>query len=78
MNIFELYLTEINNLILKHKDDLKLINLDNLNNINLEVPPEQYNFDLSCNVSLVLAKSNKLNSKDLAKQFKNLFIKKSF
>ena len=48
MNIFELYLTEINNLILKHKDDLKLINLDNLNNINLEVPPEQYNFDLSC------------------------------
>jgi arginyl-tRNA synthetase len=76
MNIFELYLTEINNLILKNKDDLKLINLDNLNNINLEVPPEQYNFDLSCNVSLVLAKSNKLNSKDLAKQFKNLFINK--
>jgi arginyl-tRNA synthetase len=72
MNIFDHYLTEIQKLVLKHKDDLKLNNLDSLNNINLEVPPEQFNFDLSCNASLILAKSNKLNPKDLASELKNL------
>ena len=68
MNIFEYYLSEINKIILTHKEDLKLINLDNLKNINLEVPPEEFNYDLSCNISLVLSKSNKLNPKNLATQ----------
>ena len=72
MNIFDHHLKEIQKLVLKHKDDLKLNNLDSLNNINLEVPPEQFNFDLSCNASLILAKSNKLNPKDLASELKNL------
>ena len=72
MNIFEYYLSEINKIILTHKEDLKLINLDDLNNINLEVPPEQFNYDLSCNISLVLSKSNKLNPKNLATQLKIL------
>jgi arginyl-tRNA synthetase len=70
MNIFEYYLSEINHLVLTHKEDLKLNNLDNLKNINLEVPPEQFNFDLSCNISLVLGKSNQLNPLTLAKQLK--------
>jgi len=73
MNIFEHYLLEINNLVLNHKKNLKLENLENLKNINLEVPPEQFNFDLSCNISLVLGKSNNLNSKNLAVKLKNLF-----
>jgi arginyl-tRNA synthetase len=73
MNIFEYYLSEIKKLILSNKQDLKLINLDNLNNINLEVPPEQFNFDLSCNICLVLGKSNNLKPKDLAKKIKILF-----
>jgi len=75
MNIFEYYLLEINKLILDHKDGLKLENLDNINKINLEVPPDQFNFDLSCNVSLVLARSNKLNSKNLAIHIQKLFEK---
>ena len=61
MNIFEYYLSKINKLILTHKNDLKLTNLDSLTNISLEVPPQKFNFDLSCNISLVLGKSNKLN-----------------
>ena len=73
MNIFEYYLSKINKLILTHKNDLKLTNLDSLTNISLEVPPQKFNFDLSCNISLVLGKSNKLNSKNLAIQLKNLF-----
>jgi len=75
MNIFEYYILTINKIILNHKDDLKLINLNNLKNINLEIPPDQFNFDLSCNVSLVLCKSNQLDSKKLANLLKNLFEK---
>jgi len=76
MNIFTHYLAEIHNLVLNHKNDLELKNLDNLNSINLEVPPEEFNFDLSCNISLVLAKTNNLNPKNLAIQLKELFQKK--
>ena len=73
MNIFEHYLSEINHLVLNHKKDLKLNNLDNLKSVNLEVPPEQFNFDLSCNISLVLGKSNQLNPLIFAKELKTLF-----
>jgi len=73
MNIFEHYLSEINHLVLNHKKDLKLNNLDNLKSVNLEVPPEQFNFDLSCNISLVLGKSNQLNPLIFAKELKILF-----
>jgi arginyl-tRNA synthetase len=76
MNIFEYYLSEINDLIISHKEELKLKNLSNLKSVNLEVPPEKFNFDLSCNISLVLAKSNQLNSQNLASQLKILFLKK--
>ena len=74
MNIFEDYLVEIKNLIKNHIVDLKLNNLNNLKNINLEIPPEHINFDLSCNISLVLSKPNQLNSLELAKKIKTLFI----
>ena len=73
MNIFQYYLSEIHNLVLNHKDDLKLKYIDSLKNISLEVPPDQFNCDLSCNASLILAKANKLNPKDLAIKLKDLF-----
>ncbi len=74
MNIFENYLSEINKLILNNKSILKLENLKDLNSVNLEVPPEHYNFDLSTNVSLVLAKTNKMNPRNLAPEIKKLFL----
>lgn len=74
MNIFENYLKEIENIILKNKSHLSLKNTDNLKNISLEIPPTQFNFDLSCNVAMILGKSNKLNPKDLAEKIKKLFI----
>ena len=73
MNIFEHYLSEIKVCVLRHKNNLDLINLDNLKSVNLEVPPEKFNFDLSCNISLVLGKSNKINPNNLAAQLKILF-----
>ena len=76
MNIFEYHLSEIRSLILLKKDFLKLNQIDNLSEINLEVPPEQFNFDLSCNIAMVLGKANKINPKDLAKKIKEIFLKK--
>ena len=46
MNIFEYYLKKINKNILENKDILKLEDFKSLNNVNLEIPPQQYNFDL--------------------------------
>ena len=74
MNIFENYLSKINKVILDNKDNLKLTILENLDNINLEVPPNHFNYDLSSNVSLVLAKSNKLNTINLAEDIKDLLL----
>ncbi len=76
MNIFETYLSKISKVILDNKKNLKLIILENLNDISLEVPPEHFNYDLSSNVSLVLAKTNKLNPINLAKEIKELLLKK--
>ncbi len=75
MNIFENYLSIINKIILDNQDVLKLKNIKNLNNVNLEVPPEHFNFDLSTNVCLILSKENQINPKDLANNLKNLLLK---
>ncbi len=76
MNIFENYLTEINKVILKNRDFLNLENIDNLQEINLEVPPEHFNCDLSTNICLVLAKANKIAPSKLALEIKNLLLTK--
>ena len=76
MNIFDNYLSKINEIIIDNKKLLKLTTLDNLVNINLEVPPDHLDFDLSSNVSLVLAKTNKLNPMNLASAIKDLLLKK--
>ena len=75
MNIFENYLPKINKIILENKETLKLNTLENFENINLEVPPDYFDYDLSSNVSLVLAKRNKLNPINLADHIKNLLLK---
>ncbi len=75
MNIFENYLSKINKIILDNKNFLKLSILEKLENINLEVPPSHFNYDLSTNISLVLAKSNNLNTINLAKDIKDLLLK---
>ena len=77
MNIFENYLSKINKIILDNKDNLKVTILENLDNINLEVPPNHFNYDLSSNISLVIAKSNKLNPMNLAEDIKDLLLKKN-
>ena len=74
MNIFEYHLSEIKKIILAEKNSLKLEVIENLQGVNLEIPPEQFNFDLSCNIAMVLGKKNKINPKTLALKLKDIFI----
>ena len=76
MNIFEHHLAEIKKLVLSKQVFLKLEKIDNLKGINLEVPPEEFNFDLSCNIAMVLGKKNKINPKLLASKLKDIFLDK--
>ena len=50
--------------------------IENLQGVNLEIPPEQFNFDLSCNIAMVLGKKNKINPKTLALELKDIFLTK--
>ena len=58
MNIFEIYRKQIINLIkeLKRKNVLELP--DNLNSINVDIPPLKFDGDISSNVAMVLSKIN--------------------
>ena len=75
MNIFEDYLLKINKIVIDNKDILNLKNIENLNSVNLEIPPGHFDFDFSTNISLILSKNNKLNPIDLAQNIKILLIK---
>ena len=58
MNIFKLYKDKIIN-ILKSANKENLIKLpENLNSINVDLPPSKFNCDISTNVAMVLSKSN--------------------
>ena len=75
MNIFENFLKEIKVLIIKNKNILKLNELNNFLGVTVESPPPQFDFDLSCNISLILGKKNNLNPKDLASKIRILILK---
>tara|TARA_B100000989_G_scaffold35332_1_gene22456 strand:+ start:162 stop:1886 length:1725 start_codon:yes stop_codon:yes gene_type:complete len=75
MNIFENYLLKINKIITENKDNLDLKNLQNIKNVNLEVPPEHFNFDLSTNIALVLSKENNVDPIKLSINIKDLLLK---
>ena len=76
MNIFEHHLSEIKKIILLEKNFLKVNHVDEFKGVNLEIPPEKFNFDLSCNIAMVLGKKNNINPKNLALKFKEIFLKK--
>jgi len=66
MNIFEEYKDKIISIIKKAEKDKLLILPDNLNGINVDSTPPKIDFDISTNVSMVLAKTNNKSPNDLA------------
>ena len=68
MNIFDTYLDKIKFLIKKlHSEGLIKIP-ESLNGINVDVPPSQFDYDISTNVCMVLAKINQKAPIEIANQ----------
>jgi arginyl-tRNA synthetase len=85
MNIFSIYLEKIKEFLidLEKHEQIKLS--DNLNNLTIELTPKDLQGDISCNVALILSKTNNKKPKDIAtflktkliikfSEFKNIFI----
>ena len=66
MNIFEEYKNKLIRIIKKAKKDKLLILPENLNSVNVDSTPPKIDFDISTNVSMVLAKPNNKSPNDLA------------
>ena len=74
MNIFEIYLKKIQDLIIKNNNILKIDSNNNFSGIIVESPPQEFNFDLSSNIALVLAKRTNQSPIKLAKSLKELIL----
>ena len=72
MNIFEIYLEKIKNIIIKLSKENQIVIPDNLNAINVDIPPAQFKCDISTNVALVLSKINKQDPFELAQNLSKL------
>ena len=68
MNIFDLYLDKIIILIKKLNKQGALDLPKSLNGINVDIPPVNFDCDISTNVSMVLSKINKKSPTDIANQ----------
>jgi len=68
MNIFENYLDKIKSILIDLNKQGELIIPENFNGINTEIPPAQFDCDISTNVAMVLSKLNKKSPIDLAEQ----------
>ena len=75
MNIFEIYLDKIKKLVTKLNKENVIEIPESLNGINVDVPPPQFDCDISTNVAMVLSKLNQKSPIDLANQLSELIKK---
>jgi len=68
MNIFDNYLAKIKKLTIKLNKDGLIELPESLNGINVDIPPPNFDCDISSNISMVLSKVNNKSPLDLAKQ----------
>ena len=73
MNIFETYLKKIKSLIIDLKEEGLLEVPETLNGINVDIPPTDFNYDVSTNVAMFLSKVNKKSPTILAEIIINHF-----
>ena len=72
MNIFDIYLKKIKKLIIVNYKALNIELGVDMNGVIIETPPLELNFDLSTNISLVLAKKSKQSPIKLAESIKKI------
>jgi len=75
MNIFDLYLDKIIAIIKKAKNDGILKNIKNLDGVNVDIPPQKFNCDISTNAAMVLSKSNNKSPIEIANKLIKLINK---
>ena len=75
MNIFDIYLEKIIKILEIVKKNKTITVPENLNGVKVDIPPAQFDCDISTNVSMVLAKINEIKPIDLAKKFTELIKK---
>ena len=72
MNILDKYLKKIQNLVI---ENCKILNIDsntNMDGVVIEIPPLEFNFDLSTNIALVLGKKTKQSPIKFAESIKKI------
>ena len=75
MNIFDIYKKKIQNFVIAN---CKIFSVDpnvNFDGVVFEIPPQEFNFDLSSNIALVLGKKTKQPPIKLANLIKELLLK---
>ena len=77
MNLFKTYLFEIKKKLFIHKNELNINSKKDFDNIILESPPDKFDFDLSTNAAMIIAKKNNANSRDIAIKIKEILLKES-
>ena len=75
MNIFNIYLENIKKLILKLNNEGLIKIPDDLSSINVDIPPQNIDSDISTNVAMVLAKINNKSPIELASFLKKIIKK---
>ena len=75
MNLFDLYTNKIKKKIIKNKSIFNLKNQNDIKNIVVETPPDKFNFDLSSNAAMILAKNINKNPRVIAEQLKEILLK---
>ena len=75
MNIFENYLNKIKEILINENSNKKILLPENLDSINVEIPPSKFNCDLSTNAAMVLSKINKMSPQQIGEQLKILMLK---
>ena len=68
MNIYDLYLDKIKDIIKRINKDGHIDLPENLDGINVDIPPPNFNCDISTNVSMILSKINKKSPLEIAEQ----------
>ena len=75
MNIFDVYLDKIKKILIDQQKNGILKIPENLDAINVDIPPKQFDCDISTNVAMVLSKINQKSPIDLANQLIELIKK---
>ena len=75
MNIFDIYKKKIQDLIVENCEKFNMDSKVNFDEVVIEIPPQKFNFDLSSNIALVLAKKTKQSPIKLANLIKELLLK---